>query len=135
MKSQYENYLQILSLLLNQNQILSQKPSYIQNIDKRKCVSHQKKSVIKYNCTQLSPKQTIFIPSIITVPLQNQLQYQKPQKAYREPLVFTARSKKSVPNIYSLNLRKTKIIFNRNQKQELKLFKNNVSFFSHWSYR
>ncbi|CAK78982.1 unnamed protein product (macronuclear) [Paramecium tetraurelia] len=53
----------------------------------------------QFNCTQQNPKQTICIPSIITVSLQNQLQYQKPLKTQREPQVSIACFTKSVPKL------------------------------------
>ncbi|CAD8047573.1 unnamed protein product [Paramecium sonneborni] len=138
MKSQYEKLFPNFKppSKLDSDIILKAK-QYLQQRQKKICFTPRKISN-KSNYTFLSPKQTIHIPSIITVSLSNQLQYQRPLKSYEKSRVSTARSAKSVPklNLQSLNFDKTKMFFE--QKLELRSqnnSKNDVSLISPWSNR
>ncbi|CAD8139828.1 unnamed protein product [Paramecium octaurelia] len=138
MKSQYEklfpNFKPPSKL---DSEIILKAKQYIQQRQKKMCFMPRKVcNESKY--TLLSPKQTIHIPSIITVSLSNQLQYQRPQKSYEKSRVSTARSKKSIPklDIKSLNFGKAKMFFD--QKLELRSqnnSKNDFSLISPWSNR
>ncbi|CAD8047372.1 unnamed protein product [Paramecium primaurelia] len=117
--------------------IIIRAKQYIQQRQKKICFMPRKIcNESKY--TLLSPKQTIHIPSIITVSLSNQLQYQRPLKSYEKSRISTARSIKSVPklNIKSLNFGKSRMFFD--QKLEFRSennSKNDFSLISPWSSR
>ncbi|CAK83207.1 unnamed protein product (macronuclear) [Paramecium tetraurelia] len=138
MKSQYEKLFPNFKppSKLDSDIILKAK-QYIQQRQKKMCLM-PRKACNESKYTLLSPKQTIHIPSIITVSLSNQLQYQRPLKSYEKSRVSTARSKKSVPklDIKSLNFGKAKMFFE--QKLELRSqnnSKNDFSLISPWSNR
>ncbi|CAD8044341.1 unnamed protein product [Paramecium primaurelia] len=138
MKSQYEKLFPNFKPPSKLDSDIIQKAKlYIEQRQKRMCFT-PRKICNQQKCTLLSPKQNINIPSIITVSLSNQLQYQKPQKSYEKNKVSIAHSRKSVPklNIETMNFRKAKMVFQ--QRLELRSqnnSKNDVSFFSPWSNR
>ncbi|CAD8045655.1 unnamed protein product [Paramecium sonneborni] len=138
MKSQYEKLFPNFKPPLKfDSDIILKAKQYLQQRQGKICFT-PRKLCYQSKHTLLSQKQTIHIPSIISVSLSNQLQYQTPLKSYQKSRVSTARSTKNVPklNIQSLNSNKAKMFFE--QKIEVRSqnnSKNDVSLISPWSNR